>query len=50
MGCRDHKGGMVRNLWKKGLIEGAKFGRYLMFKESSVEEYINKQFEYQRKH
>lgn len=50
MGCRDPKGGMVRNLWKKGLIEGAKFGRYLMFKESSVEEYINKQFEYQRKH
>lgn len=47
MGSRDPKGRMVRNLRTEGKLEAAKFGRSLMFKESSVKKYIEEQFERQ---
>lgn len=47
IGSRDPKGRQVRELRKKGIIEGAKFGRQLMFKESSVRDYIEKTFKQQ---
>lgn len=49
LGCTDPKGRMVRELRKSGKIEGAKFGRRLMFRESSVKNYIDRQFEYQNR-
>ena len=48
-GCDDPKGRYVRNLRSKGLIEGAKFGNKLLFKESSVQRYIEKTFNAQNK-
>jgi len=50
LGVEDPDGRAVRELRKRGLIEGAKFGRRLMFKESSVQAYIDKQFDYQNRH
>lgn len=50
IGSKDPKGRQVRELRKKGFIEGAKFGRQLMFKESSVRDYINRTFAYQNRH
>ena len=47
LGSTDPKGRMVRNLQPEGKLEAAKFGRSLMFKESSVKEYIEEQFERQ---
>lgn len=47
IGSKDPKGRQVRELRKKGFIEGAKFGRQLMFKESSVRDYIEKTFKQQ---
>ena len=49
MGSTDPKGRMVRELWKRGSLDGAKIGRNLMFKESSVNAYIEKQFALQNK-
>lgn len=46
---QDIKYRFVRDLWKSGKIEGAKIGKRLMFKESSIEDYVNKQFELQNK-
>jgi len=48
LGSEDPKGRKVRELWKRGELEGAKFGRKLMFKQSSVEDYIDAQFRLQR--
>ena len=45
----DPKGRFVRELRKKGLIEGAKIGNRLLFKESSVQRYIDSQFDMQNK-
>lgn len=44
LGCNDPKGRMVRNLRSKGKLTGAKFGRRLMFTESSVRHYIEQTF------
>lgn len=44
LGCKDPKGRYVRELRSKGILEGARFGRNLMFKESSVERFIDEQF------
>lgn len=49
IGSRDPKGRQVRELRKKGLIKGAKFGRQLMFTESSVRDYISRTFAYQNR-
>ena len=49
LGSTDPKGRMVRELWKQGKIEGAKFGRRLMFKEKSVCDYINRTFSMQNR-
>ena len=49
LGSVDPKGRSVRNLRKKGEIEGAKFGRNLMFTESSVRDYIERTFREQNK-
>ena len=46
---KDNKYRFVKGLWKKGLLEGAKIGNKLMFKESSVENYVENQFESQNK-
>jgi len=48
LGCEDPKGRYVRELWKHGHIEGAKFGNKLMFKERSVQEFIDHQFDIQQ--
>jgi len=48
-GCDDPKGRYVRELRKRGLIDGAKFGNKLLFKESSVRSFIENQFEIQNK-
>ena len=45
----DPKGRFVRELRKRGLIEGAKIGNKLLFKESSVERFIENQFALQNK-
>ena len=45
----DPKGRFVRELRNKGLIEGAKIGGKLLFKESSVKNYIDTQFAMQNK-
>lgn len=47
LGCKDVKGRYVRNLRSKGILEGAKFGRNLMFTQSSVERFIQNQFRLQ---
>lgn len=44
LGCKDPKGRYVRELRSKGILEGAKFGRNLLFKQSSVERFIEEQF------
>lgn len=49
IGSRDPKGRQARELRKKGLIKGAKFGRQLMFTESSVRDYINRTFALQNR-
>lgn len=49
LGCTDPKGRYVRDLRKKGLIVGAKFGTKLLFTESSVNEFIEHQFAIQNK-
>lgn len=49
LGCTDPKGRMVRELRKNGQIEGAKFGRQLLFKEESVNAYIARTFEFQNR-
>lgn len=46
---KDSKYRFVRDLRKKGMLEGAKIGNKLMFKQSSVENYINNVFESQNK-
>lgn len=46
---KDPKYRFVRDLRKKGLLEGAKIGHKLMFKESAVENYIERVFESQNK-
>jgi len=48
LGSEDPKGRKVRDLWKAGYLEGAKFGRRIMFKEKSVQEYIDHQFRLQQ--
>lgn len=45
----DPKGRFVRELRNKGLIEGAKIGNKLLFKESSIQNYIDTQFAMQNK-
>ena len=47
LGCKDPKGRWVRNLWKGGYIEGAKFGNKILYKETSVRDFINHQFKLQ---
>jgi len=49
LGVDDPKGRYVRDLRKKGILIGAKFGRHLMFKESSLNDFIENQFEIQNK-
>ena len=49
LGSKDPKGRMVRNLRNKGVLDGVKIGRNLMFKESSVNAYIEDQFKKQNK-
>ena len=49
LGCQDPKGRYVRELRKKGILEGAKFGNRLLFKESSLNTFIRKTFETQKK-
>ena len=49
LGSDDPKGRKVRNLWKEGKLDGAKFGKRIMFKESSVQNYIDNQFKLQNK-
>ena len=49
LGCNDPKGRYVRNLRDQGLLRAAKFGRRLMFTESSVESFIENQFALQNK-
>lgn len=44
LGSDDPKGRYVRNLRDKGVLECARIGRRLMFKESSVERFIEDQF------
>ena len=46
---QDPKYRFVRELRKRGVLEGAKIGKKLMFKQSSVENYIEHQFETQNK-
>lgn len=48
LGCNDPKGRYVRNLRDDGLLEGARIGRRLMFKQSSVEKFIEDQFAKQK--
>ena len=45
----DPKCRFVREWRKKGLLEAARIGKKLMFKQSSVEEYIEHQFLIQNK-
>lgn len=45
----DPKFRFVRDLWKKGEIEGARFGNRLLFKETSIQDYIDRQFRKQNK-
>lgn len=47
LGSEDPKGRMVRRLRDRGELEAVKFGRRLMFKQSSVEKYIERQFKLQ---
>ena len=49
VGCDDPKGRYVRNLRDKGILVGAKFGRHLMFTESSVREFVEGEFRRQNK-
>lgn len=49
LGCTDSKGRYIRELKKKGIIEGAKFGNKWLFKESSIENFIEHQFEIQNR-
>ena len=49
VGSTDPKGRKVRELWKAGKLDAAKFGRRLMFKEQSVQNYIDNQFKLQNK-
>lgn len=49
LGSKDPKGRMVRNLRNRGVLDGVKIGRNLMFKESSVTAYIEEQFKRQNK-
>lgn len=44
---KDPKYRFVRELRKKGLLDGAKIGNKLMFKQSDVENYIEYQFQKQ---
>lgn len=46
---KDPKFRFVRDLWKAGKIEGAKIGKRLMFRQESIEKYVNEQFEKQNK-
>ena len=46
---KDPKYRFVRDLRKKGVLEGAKIGNKLMFKQSAVENYIESVFESQNK-
>ena len=48
LGCDDPEGRYVRNLRDDGVLEGARIGRKLMFKESSVERFIESQFAKQK--
>lgn len=49
LGYTDRTGRAVRELRKKGILEGAKYGRRLMFTERSVEKYISTQLAIQNK-
>ena len=44
IGSTDPKGRKVRELRKQGVLEGARFGRRLMFTESSVNRYVRSVF------
>lgn len=44
LGSRDPKGRMVRNLWKRGEITGARIGQKILFTADSVDDYIRKRF------
>ena len=44
---KDTKYRFVRNLRTKGLLDGAKIGNKLMFRQSDVENYIEQQFQTQ---
>lgn len=48
-GCTDPKGRYVRDLRSAGKIEGARFGRKLMFTASSVESFIETELKRQNK-
>ena len=48
-GCTDPKGRYVRDLRTAGKIEGARFGRKLMFTASSVEAFIKSELKKQNK-
>lgn len=48
LGSEDPKGRKVRNLWKAGYLDGAKFGKRIMFREQSVKEYVEHQFRLQQ--
>jgi len=48
-GITDPKGRFVRDLRTKGLLQGAKIGKKLYFKESDVIEFIDEQFDKQNK-
>lgn len=47
LGSDDPKGRYVRELRKKGILPGAKFGNKLLFKESEVERFVENQFKAQ---
>lgn len=50
LGCtKDPKYRYVRELRKKGLLEGAKIGNKLMFREKDVENFVEHQFEIQNR-
>lgn len=46
-GLKDPKARYVRNLYKKGLITGAKFGRNLLIEKRSVDDFIAREIRLQ---
>ena len=45
----DKDGRFVRDLRRNGILEGAKIGKRLLFRESAVQSYIDEQFRLQNK-